>query len=78
MWRLLVFDLNDPGMCGKSHQIHCCLFTRNESEREVVCIVGLVLNGIRVLDLAKERDDRVQIEGDVSLVLGERAPPHKG
>ena len=43
-----------------------------------MCIVGLVLNGIRVLDLAKERDDRVQIEGDVSLVLGERAPPHKG
>ena len=53
-------------------------FTRSESERGVVCIVGLVLNGIRVLDLAKERDDRVQIEGDVSLVLSERAPPHKG
>jgi len=31
-------------------------------------IAGLVFNGIRVLDLAAERDPRVQIRGEVELL----------
>ena len=34
-----------------------------------MCIyAGLVLNGIPILDLAKQHDDRIQIEGSVFLV----------
>lgn len=31
-------------------------------------IAGLVFNGIRVLDLAAERDPRIQIRGDIELL----------
>ena len=33
---------------------------------------GLVLNGLRLLDLAAERDPRTEIRGDVTLLTGIR------
>ncbi|KAL8610426.1 hypothetical protein ACOMHN_035143 [Nucella lapillus] len=37
-------------------------------------VAGLVLNGIRILDVAKDGDDRIHLQGNVTL-LAPRAPP---
>lgn len=38
---------------------------------------GLVVNGLRILDLASERDERVAIQGDVELEVKVMRPSHQ-
>ena len=40
----------------------------------IFCLKGVVLNGLRILDLAAEGDPRVTIEGDVVLEIGPLRP----
>lgn len=47
----------------------CLFFFKEKIERSFTGIItGLVFNGIRILDLAAERDPRIQLRGELELL----------